>query len=288
MVARKKNGVAALDDTRQLLADTTAQIEDLRRRRAEELRGNADESELDRLDGEIKRLEVIASRHRERIALLEGEAREAEAERRTKEKATLIDRLEKMLGDRRAAALEISEGIAKADAGLRRLINLARDVQAAWPWSGYDLQPCLLAPSAIVTAVTHELYRIGARPLLGGGMDKFGAGINFPGGKPQRIERAGMPDSIPPLAKVVDQASELASQILRGRSPIAGATVVLVSEADRQATPAQIQMAQLIKRQNKLANDVSPAGEVAYQACVAEISRVAALLEAEKQGGTNG
>jgi hypothetical protein len=38
-MARRKNGADAIEDTRQLLADTNTQIEDVRRRRAEELRG---------------------------------------------------------------------------------------------------------------------------------------------------------------------------------------------------------------------------------------------------------
>ena len=221
---RRKNGAAALEDTRGLLAETKRQIEDLRRRRADELRGVANEAELDKLDAEIKRLETLASRHNERSALLEAAAVQAETERRVREKEGLIRRIEKKARDeRQVAAEEIRDGIARADAGLRKLLELSRDVQAAWPWQAHELAPCLLSPSAILAAISHELYRQGARPRLFGGMDtKFDDGINFPGGKSPRLELAGLPDRIQPLDVVMAEAGELASKILRsGKSTAA-------------------------------------------------------------------
>jgi hypothetical protein len=194
----RKNGKATLEDTRALRTDTQRQIDEVRRQRADELRGAADNGELDKLDAEIQRLELLANRHAERIKLLEVAAAEAEAERRVKEKESLIERNEKTANAREAAALEIAEGIAKADVGLRKLLETARDLQASWPWQAHDLPAILVAPSAIVTAIQHELFRIGARPLLGGGMDKLGAGIHFPGGKAPRIELAGLPNSVKP------------------------------------------------------------------------------------------
>jgi|RhiMetdeSRZDD1v2_1073273.scaffolds.fasta_scaffold724841_1 hypothetical protein len=216
-MARQKNGAAALEDSKQLFADTNTQVEKLRDRRADELRGAANNGELDKLDAEIQRLELLASRHAERIKLLEAEAAEAEAQRQVREKEQLIERIEKKANAREAATREIAEGIAKADAGLRKLLETARDLQAAWPWSAHDLPAILVSPSAITVAIQHELFRIGARPLLGGGMDKLGAGIHFPGGKAPRLEVAGLPNSVKPLAEVMKEASALA---LRPRCPL--------------------------------------------------------------------
>jgi hypothetical protein len=252
------------------------------------LLAGAEDGALDKLDAEIQKLEVVASRHRERIRLLEIAEQEAEAERRIKAKEGLIQRIEKKAGEeRRAAALEIAEGIAKADAGLRRLIDLARDIQAAWPWQGHELAPCLLAPSVIVRAIQHEIYRIGARPLLYGGQDRFGAGIHFPGGESPHINLTGTPDRIKPLVSEMADASSLVSRILRGKGaanpPVA--PVALVAEGDRKLTPAQAEMDRLLKRQNELAQDISPEGEVAYRAVVDAIALQAALVEAEKTHG---
>jgi len=285
----RKNGKATLEDSRQLLADTNSQIEKLRCQRADELRGAADEGTLDKLDGELRRLETLAARQAERIALLEAEATEAEAQRRVKEKEALIKRIEKKANARQAAALEIAEGITKADAGLRKLLDTARDLQAAWPWQAHDLPACLLAPSAIVTAIQHEIFRIGARPLLGGGMDKLGAGINFPGGKAPRIELAGLPNSVTPLIERIKGSTALASKIMRsGKSTAEIAPVADAPKAPgepRERTSTEVKLSQLLQKQSQLALDISPAGEAAYRECCAEIARVSALIEADKQMG---
>jgi len=282
-MARRKNGAGAIEDTRQLLADANSQIEEVRRRRAEELRGNASEAELDRFDAEIKRLEVIAGRHEERIRLFDAAEVEAENERRVREKASLIERIEKRLSQRHAAALEIAEGIKMADAGLRKLIDIARDSQAAWSWQASDLAPTLLAPSAIISAIEREIYRQGARPVLGGGMDKFGAGINFPGGKPTRIELAGMPQAIKPLADLMQEATNLAAATMRAKTSNAVvAPVAMIAEADRQRTPAQAEMAKLLQRQNELSADPTEEGERQYKEVVAQIAEVSQRVENEK------
>src|SRR5262245_51397424 len=289
MARRRQNGAAALEDTRQLLADVNNQIAEQRRRRADELRGAADNGELDRLDDKIKRLEAVAARHRERVALLEQEAKETEARKRAAGKQDLIARIEKRLGeDRQNAVADITAGITQADRGLRKLIDIAHAVQAAWPWQMSDLGPTLLGPSAIVAALTHELYRLGGRPLLLGGQDKrFGAGISFPGGKSPRLELAGLPENITPLATVMAEATTLASQVMRsGRSLTAApltAETLAEGDRDRQRTPAQLELATLLQRQNQLAADTSPEGEAAYPACVTEIARVQSLIEVNKQ-----
>jgi hypothetical protein len=294
-MARRKNGAGALEDTKQLLADTDRQIEDGRRRRADELRGAADESTLDRLDVEIRRLETLAGRHQERIALLEKAAGEAEKERRVREKASLIQRVEKKVCDeRQAAAIEIRDGIAKADAGLRKLIAIARDAQAAWPWQGHELAPCLLSPSAIVTAVTHELYKQGARPRLFGGLDtKFDAGIHFPGGKSPRLELAGIPDRIPSLVDVIAEASALASNIMRGKAaappatpmaapadPPSPSTDSTAAEAEPQRTVEQHTYAELLRRADEFAADITEEGEKKYLAIMAQIPAAEAAAKA--------
>jgi hypothetical protein len=284
-MSRKNNGKGTLEDSRQLLSDTNSQVEKLRRQRANELRGAADNGELDKLDAEIQRLELLASRHAERIKLLEAEAAEAEAQRRVKEKEALIERIEKKANAREAAALEIAEGIAKADAGLRKLLETARDLQAGWGWQAHDLPAILVSPSAIVTAIQHELFRLGARPLLGGGMDRPGAGVNFPGGKAPRLEIAGLPNSVPALVERMKEAS--ASKIMRS-----GKSTADVVPADtpkpgepRERTSTEMELSQLLQKQSQLASDISPAGEAAYQNICAEIARVSALVEADKKMG---
>jgi rubrerythrin len=153
---RRKNGAATIADVRQMLEAANVQLADLCRQRADELRGTADEAALDHLDAEIRNVELAIGRHAERIRLLENAEREAEAERQIREKASLIERIEKRLSERHAAALEIAQGIKMGDAGLQGPVDIARDCQSAWPWQASDLAPCLLAPTSIVAAIQHE------------------------------------------------------------------------------------------------------------------------------------
>jgi len=293
-MTRRKSATSALEETRKSLGDTNAGIENLRRQRTDELSGNADESTLDKLDAEIKRLEIMAGRLQERITLLQAEAERAEAERRAKEKQALIEKLDnKLIDERRAAAEQIRDGIAAADAGFRKLLNIARDVQAAWPWQAHDLPPCLLAPGAIIAAIQHELYRVGARPLLHGGQDPVGAGLSFPGGKPERIELYGLPDRITPLIDVVARASQYAAGLMRGGGsskpppkPIQQfAPQEIVEPPQRQRTTAEAELVQLLNKQMELAEDITPEGEAAYQECVAQIARIQGVIETEKAMG---
>src|SRR5215471_16450017 len=96
----RRNGTAALDETRKALAGTDAEIVALRQRRADELRGAADSAALDKLDDSIRALEIVAGRHRERVTLLEAEAERERIERQAKEKASLIERIEARLAKR--------------------------------------------------------------------------------------------------------------------------------------------------------------------------------------------
>jgi hypothetical protein len=73
----------------------------------------------------------------------------------------------------------------------------------------------LIGEAAIVAAVKHELFRVGARPALGGGQDKPGSTISFPGGVAPRIELVGLPGSVAPLGEIARGSTALASQIMR-------------------------------------------------------------------------
>jgi hypothetical protein len=223
--------------------------------------------------------------HEDKIRLLEIEADREANERRVKEKLGLIERVEKKLSERDAVAAELQAAIEQADKCFRRMITLARDCRAAWPWAAHDLPPALLGEAAIVDALRHEIFRSGARPLLGGGQDKPGAGLSFPGGQAPRLELVGMPDRVTPLADVAREATALASEIMRSGKSTGGATVVAgfvdgvppaLMKEPPPLSPQQQQLAQLLAEQERLANDFTPAGEAAYDAVVKKISALQA------------
>jgi hypothetical protein len=98
-----------------------------------------------------------------------------------------------------------------------------------------------------------------------------------------------MPSAISPLVAVMDQATALASNILRGKQPgvVAPAPVALVADTDRKQTGAQAELSQLLNRQSELALDLSPEGERAYDEIVAQIALMTHRVEHEKQESTN-
>jgi hypothetical protein len=305
-MAGKKSPANRLAIAQQQHAEASNQIGALEAERNLALLADKD-AEAARLDGELEALRRLARGYRDKIGLLEAEAERAEAERRVREHASLIGRIEKKLADRDAAGAELQAAITQCDGLFRRIVELSQTVDAAWPWPTSDRPPLLLPPGAIRAAIEHELFRVGARPMLLGGMDKDGAGLNFPGGKCPKLEWTGVPDHIPALTAVLREASQHASRLMRsGKStassdfaapaaavvakPTNGAAAHPVNSnapllptsppastspppADNR-TPAQAQLASLLQKQAELANDDTPAGEAAYRAVVAEIASI--------------
>jgi hypothetical protein len=241
---------------------------------------------------ELTNIKLAARAHEDKIALLCEQAAREEQARRAKEKVALIERIEKKLAGRDAAGKELAEAVAAADRAFRKLIDIGVEVQALWSWPPSDLPACLLSHGAITAALTHEMYRIGGRPMLGGGqVEAPHAGIHFPGAKPPRVELMHLREKIVPFTAVVQQATEHASNLLRGVRPSAqvdapvsapapatngGDAPVQRSDAERRKSDLHVQMA-------KLAEDVTPAGEAEYLRVVGELAQVEAELAAQKQ-----
>jgi hypothetical protein len=285
----RKNAGHRLEEARAALTEIDGKLAELGRTREQRLLAGDGAAEIAKLDAEIADLRHAQQTETDRIRLLEAEAAREANERRVKEKLGLIERVEKKLTERDAAAAELQNAIEQADKCFRKMITLARDVRAAWPWQAHDLPPALLGEAAIIAAVKHEIFRSGARPQLYGGQDKPGAGLSFPGGQAPRLELVGTPEKVPTLVNVVREATALASTIMRsGGKSTSVVTMPAVNgsakEEPRERTTAEERLAGLHKRQAELAADPSPENEAAYQNVVAEIAEAAALVEAERTG----
>jgi hypothetical protein len=233
-----------------------------------------------------------ARAHEDKIRLLREAAEREANERRVREREGLIQRIEGKLAERDAAGVELAESIARADRAYRRLIDIGLEVQAAWNWPPSDFAACLLSHPAISAALTHEMYRVGGRPMLGGGqVEKPHAGINFPGAPVPRFELTHLPERIPALTAVLQQATEHASNILRGKRP--GAPGVEISTPVAVAAPvvngnavprtaAQERLSDLNSQLVKLGEDMTPAGEQEYQRVVSEIAQVQGQIAKEQ------
>jgi hypothetical protein len=280
----KKDASGPLDRARAAHVETTNKIGRLEADRNDALLRDDDKTAV-RLDAELEDLRRLSRAQRDKIGLLEAKAEREANELRVKEKAALIERVERKLAERDAAAAELQTAIEGADKAFRKMINLARDVRAAWPWPAHDLPPMLLGDAAIVAAVKHELFRVGARPALGGGQDKPGSTISFPGGVAPRLELAGLPGSVTPLGEIARGSTALASDIMRTGKSTGVITVQAVNgePAPRQRTAAEEKLAALHRRQAELAADPT-ADEAVYQSVVSEIAVAAAAVDAERRG----
>jgi hypothetical protein len=291
-MSRPRSATNRLEQARADHASANAKLNELETARAAALLADEDGKAV-ALDAEIEQQQRLVRGFHDKIGLLEGEAAKEANERRVREHAALIGRIEKKLAERDAAGAELADAIKKADQAFRRMIDAGQAAIAAWPWASHDVHPCMLSPGSITTAIQHELYRVGGRPqLLGGQIEKPGAGVHFPGGRSPSIQLAGLPERIKPLRDVLHESSALASRIMRtGKSTshievVAAPASVPVSTNGGAPAPrpdAELRLGQLLKEQARLSEDVSPQGEAEYHRVVSEIAKVQSELAAAKQ-----
>jgi len=218
----------ALHEARTALLDVETKVAQLKgKREALLLAGN--DGALDKLEDDLAALRRQVERAADRVSLLEVEARRAEAARQAREKRGLIERIEKKLAASNEAAAELQNFVELADKAFRKVIALRSECAAAWPWP--DQTALALGASAIRTLLTHELYRVGSHPFVGGA-DGAIVQVSFPGGRVPDHSFVAQPEAITPFAQSVRSASEYASRLMRG---------TVVPPVEQSETPADQQ-----------------------------------------------
>jgi hypothetical protein len=258
-----------------------------------------DDAKAAKLDAELEAQRRLLRGHRDKIKLLEVEAEHEAAERRVREHEGLVQRFAKKLADADALAAELQADVALVEKKFRRIIALREEARAGFavrtPHAAAAAgapEGCALAGAAVKTLLMHELYRIGARPFLGG---YLGAKRepDFPGGLSPTTDLALQPEKIEPFAEALKRGSQFAVELLRAEfalppdTPLPPAPVTTtnghsavepVPAEEAAATPsatAEVPMnrlAELLARQAALASDISPEGEREYQKIVQQIS----------------
>jgi hypothetical protein len=164
---------------------------------------------------------------------------------------------------------------------------LSEAASTQWSWPPSDLIPMLMSGATIARAVTHQLYKCGAKPYIGGSPG-LKAEVGFPGGVCPDHRLRGLLDEIPSLTDVLRDGTHLALRIMRGKPP-PQATVPPSADADvppsppsgNGGTPApsgnggptnQDRISALLREQARLAEDMTPAGEAAYAEVVKQIA----------------
>jgi hypothetical protein len=282
---------AAIEEANRKLAELNA-------RRNEYLLEDND-TEAIRLQGQIDTLTLEVRARRDKAQLLAESVREEERERRAKEREGQIERIEKKLAERDSAGIELADAVAAADRAFRKLIDVGAEIQNLWNWPASDVPACLLSHSAISAVLSHELYRVGGREKYGGGLvEKHGihAGINIPGARVPRYELTHLREQIVPLTAVLKQASEHASNIMRGKklstpADVAAAVPVPATNGQNEPpprSPAEQERDVALQELIRLAKDDSPQGELRYKAQLERVRQVEDTVASEQRVGAQG
>ena len=141
-----------------------------------------------------------------------------------------------------------------------------------------------LSGAAVKRLLSWHLYRIGARPFLGGTPGEI-VEESFPGAVCPRNEVRGRPLDITPFADALKQASKFAVDMMRGKLDPLAALPPMPDDAHERHSPSgngetpgpvrsdqQERLAALLKEQARLSEDFTPEGEAAYKQVVAEIA----------------
>jgi hypothetical protein len=249
---------------------------------------------------ELANLRLTTRAHEDKIALLREAAAREEQERRAQEKEAQIGKIEKLLAGRDVAGRELADAVAAADRAFRKVIDIGVEAQAEWNWPPSDIPACLLSHAAISHALQAEMYRIGGRPMLGGGqVEAPHAGIHFPGARVPRHELVNLQEKIVPLTAVLQEATAHASNIMRGKrldtevdvavsAPATNGNAGTVPVSNDQGespsrTPARERLGVLLKQQAELAED--PTREAEYRDVIAALTQAQDEVTAEQKVG---
>ena len=280
----KKSVHTRLDATRTALADTAKQIADLDAERNAALIDDDDALAAELL-GKIEAAHALERGYADKIKLLEREVKDAKQAGIVKERAAFLRRFEKLLCvEADGLAAEIQDDLGALHLKVRKLIEKREAARAAYAVHSSGARSgaqafdgAALSAEAVTTLFSFELYRISADPLQGGrpGERRRPA---LPGAKSPRLDLILTPEKIVPFATALKRASEFAVKTLKAEIKAPGEfhnEPAPVGPNGGPAPPrprseAEIRMVGLLEQQHKLSLDVSPEGEAAYLACVAE------------------
>jgi hypothetical protein len=286
----KKTAVVTIREVEAELADTTARIEQERRKREQALLFD-DSNALDAIELTLARLTKTAARAQERLRLLQQQVQQEESAAVAKRREQLRERFARKLAEADTAAEELQQTVERAVVLFRKIIDIRETARAAWPISDSSLnaaagaiEGACLSGSAVRALLSYEFYRASADPFLGGQPGERRQ-PSLPGAVSPRIDQQLMPSAITPFADALKRASAFAVESMTTKlDPLRAENVgEAVASVDGKRTPAEQRLSALLKQQSEAAADVTPEGEARYMQIVAELTK----LSSEPQTGAN-
>jgi len=266
------------------VAQTNRKLAELTEKREAALLKDDDATAI-KLGAELDALRQAAKAHADKLVLLKRALAQEEVERRAKERAQLIGKIEDKIAQRDKVMLEMADAIKQLANASERAFKIVREIASSWSWAPHDLTAALLTPPAIMAAVSHEFYRTSYHPRRYGGLDTDPlAGIVLPGARCPRLEWMEQPQRTRSLADVTRDASSFARQFLRtGRSSAAVEhSINGQGDAPVQRTEAETRLAALLSQQRALVDDPN-VDEVKYKQLMDQIVQAQTLVDAEKR-----
>ena len=268
----RKNAANRLVDARAAHADTLRQIGVIEAQRAKAI---LDENDVDarKLDAELEELRRDARIGADHVRLLEQQAKDEEHAAVLQRRKDHVVRFTKKLQNADQVADELQATIEQAEKVFRKLITLREDARVAWWGSNSHENALAVSPDgaalsglAVKVLLMHEIYRVGARPFVGGTAGELKQ-VDLPGGQCPRHELLGQPHLIEPFGTRMRKASQAAIDVMRGKIPESG-TLRSVPDTpptppssgnggtpDPVRTPDQTKHAALLKRAEELSHD---------------------------------
>ena len=289
MAPFNKKAETRLAEARTAQAETVGRIAEVEAARAKAIL-DEDDAAARKLDAQREELQRDARIGADRVRLLEQQAKDEEQAAVLQRRKAHVARFTKILQNADEVADELQACVEQEDKLFRKLIQLREDARAAW-WGStphemaLSISPdgCALSGLAIKALLMHEKYRVGARPFVGGNPAEVKQ-QDLPGGQCPDHRLLGQPHLIEPFGARMRKASQAAIDVMRGKIPEANGSGALPSVPDTPPAASgngetpdplptnQAKLAALLKRQAQLAEDITPEGEAAYQAVVAEIA----------------
>ena len=178
-----------------------------------------DDKRAAKLFAELESLRAVAAGHADKIKLLEAEVERERAANVVRRHKVLIDRFQKTLGEADEAAAKAAEHFAAGWEAISKAIDLRERARAAFAVrssharaAAEAVDGAALGAAAVIVLLEHYLYRLSAKPLLGG---VPGARTRPHLGKSPSIEFTLMPHKIVPLVDKLKAASAFAVATLK-------------------------------------------------------------------------
>jgi hypothetical protein len=300
-MSRPKSATGRLEAAQAALEETTRKLGELKARRNECLLKDKD-AEAAKLGAEIEALQHSARVHEDKIVLLKTATEQEAVERRAKENEQQNRRIDALFDHRdediaKLAALEEQRATI-----WRRVQDTNRKIVAAHSWELADLSACMLTPSSVNAALSHEAYRLSYVPRRYGGFDGPNAGQMLPGGAcPRPLENMDLPERTLPMVDVFAAASEHGKARLRGEFRVAdsarasaqaaavtngGDAPVANGQGERPPrTAAEQERDVALQELLRLGEDISPQGELRYKAQLEKVRQFEDAVAAEQGVG---